>query len=221
MVAANSQFTSRNRSAVRWFQCRNCARPPARNSLIALCFFFAAALFPGTISAQNAPKIQAPRAPAKGGVAELSSSGPQTHQGSVTSADGAVDLHYGNQRLRADHVEYNDQTNEGVARGHVQFDYENQHLEADEAHYNVSTGRGTFTNVRGTVKIERRANPTVLITDNPLYFEAKNVEKFGEDLYFISDAWITVCDPEHPKWQFYAPHARVRVGKSMALVNAN
>ena len=42
----------------------------------------------------------------------------------------------------------------------MQFDYENQHLEAEEAHYNVSTGRGTFMNVRGTIKIERRANPT-------------------------------------------------------------
>jgi LPS-assembly protein len=189
--------------------------------LIASGFLFIAPRAAVARADQQTPKIQAPRAPAKGGVAELSSSGAQTHQGSVTSADGAVDLRYGNQRLRADHVEYNDETNEGVARGHVQFDYENQHLEADEAHYNVSTGRGTFTNVRGTIKIERRANPTILITDNPLYFEAKNVEKFGEDLYFISDAWITVCDPEHPKWQFYAPHARVHIGKTMALVNAN
>jgi LPS-assembly protein len=157
----------------------------------------------------------------KGGVAELSSTGPQKRQGDLTLADGDVDIHYGNQRLRADHVEYNEQTDEAVARGHVIFDYENQHLEADEAHYNVSTGRGTFTNVRGTVKIERRANPTVLITDNPLYFEARNVEKFGNDFYLLNNAWITVCDPEHPKWQFYAPHAKVRIDKKMALVNAN
>ena len=91
---------------------------------------------------------------AKGGVAELSSSGPQRRQGAVTIADGEVDIRYGDQRLRADHVEYNDQTNEAIARGHVQFDYESQHLEGDEAHYNVGTGRGTFLNVRGTVKIE-------------------------------------------------------------------
>src|ERR1700693_20491 len=88
----------------------------------------------------------------KGGVAELSSAGPQKRQGALTIADGAVDIHYANQRLQADHVEYNEQTNEAVARGHVVFDYQNQHLEASEAHYNVSTGRGTFINVRGTVK---------------------------------------------------------------------
>ena len=157
----------------------------------------------------------------KGGVAELSSSGPQQRKGELTIADGDVDIHYGTQRLRSDHVEYNDRTNEAIARGHVQYDYESQHLEADEAHYNVGTGRGTFLNVRGTVKIERRANPLVLVTDNPLYFEAKEVEKFGYDLYFIRQAWVTVCDPEHPKWQFYATHARVRVDKTMALVNVN
>lgn len=158
---------------------------------------------------------------AKGGIAELSSTGPQRRQGAVTIADGEVDIRYGNQRLRADHVEYNDQTNEAIARGHVQYDYESQHLEGDEAHYNVGTGRGTFLNVRGTVRIERHANPTVLITDNPLYFEAKEVEKFGYDLYLIRQAWVTVCDPEHPKWQFYATHARVRVDNTMALVNVN
>jgi LPS-assembly protein len=174
-----------------------------------------------SLGVQVTPAQENHKPSSKGGIAELSSSGPQKRQGAVTIADDDVDIHYGNQRLRADHVEYNDQTNEAYARGHVLYDYESQHLAADEAHYNVGTGRGTFTNVRGTVKIERRANPTVLITDNPLYFEAREVDKFGNDLYFLRQAWVTVCDPEHPKWQFFATHARVRVDKTMALVNVN
>jgi LPS-assembly protein len=165
---------------------------------------------------------QQPRRPsAKGGVADLSAAGPQRHEGDVFIADDNVEIRYAEQRLRADHVEYNDKTSEALARGHVEYDYQNQHLEADEAHYNVSTGRGSFSNVRGAVKIDRRPNPTILVTENPLYFEARDVEKFGNDFYIIHQAWITVCDPRHPKWQFYAPHARVRVGKTMALVNAN
>ncbi|HEY1925768.1 MAG TPA: LPS assembly protein LptD [Candidatus Acidoferrum sp.] len=190
--------------------------PPAASLL---AFAVAAAVF--ALFGIPSTRAQQIRKPGKGGVAELSSSGPQRRQGDITLADGAVDIHYGNQRLRADHVEYNDQTNEAVARGHVIFDYENQHLEADEADYNVSTGRGTFINVRGTVKIERKPNPTVLITDNPLYFEAKNVEKYNNDLYILTSAWITVCDPENPNWQFFAQHARVKVDKNLALVNAN
>jgi LPS-assembly protein len=173
-------------------------------------------LFPRVCAAQqNRPR------PAKGEVAELSAQGPQRREGNLFIADKNVDIRYAGQRLRADHIEYNDQTNEALARGNVQYDFENQHLEADEAHYNVSTGRGKFSNVRGTIKVERRPNPTLLVTDNPLYFQAQDVERFGNDFYIIQQAWITVCDPRRPKWQFYAPHARVRVGKSMALVNAN
>ena len=175
----------------------------------------------GNVTAPLANAQQGRKPSAKGGVAELSSAGPQRRQGSVFMADDSVDLRYGDQRLRADHLEYNEQTNEAYAKGHVQYDYDNEHLEGDEAHYNVGTGHGTFVKVRGTLKVERRPNPSVLVTDNPIYFEAQEGEKFGTNLFVIRSAWITVCDPQHPKWQFYAPHARVRVGKTMALVNAN
>jgi LPS-assembly protein len=156
-----------------------------------------------------------------GGIAEISASGPQTRQGDLFIADGDVDIHYGGSRLRADHVEYNEKTSEALARGHVQFDFENQHLECDEAHYNVKTGHGTFHQVHGTVQIERRPNPTVLLSNNPLYFEAHDVERLPPDIYVIQQAWITICDPAHPTWQFFAPHARVRLDKTVALVNAN
>src|SRR5690348_10892308 len=161
-----------------------------------------------------------PPSPAKGQVVELEAK-TQTRQGDVTTADGDVDIRYGDTRLRAEHVEYNDKTNEAVATGHVQLDYNGEHLEATEAHYNVSTGHGLFQNVHGTFKIARQPNDQVLLTANPLYFEAHRVERFAGDLYFVQKAWITICDPEHPKWQFYAPEARIRVDKTVALVNAN
>src|SRR5689334_17220486 len=159
-------------------------------------------------------------APAKGQVAELEAK-TQTRQGDVTTADGDVDIRYADTRLRADHVEYNDKTNEATAAGHVQLDYNGEHLEATEAHYNVSTGHGVFQSVHGTFKVVRQPNEQVLLTDNPLYFEARTVERFAGDLYFVQKAWITICDPERPKWQFYAPEARIRLDKTVALVNAN
>jgi len=196
-----------------------------RNILAARC----RSLFPGILVAlycvglmpANALAQQA-RLPFKtGGVAELSSSGPQSRRGDLFIADGDVDIRYTDSRLRADHVEYNEKTSEALARGHVQFDFENQHMDADEAHYNVKTGHGLFHNVRGTVKIERRPNPSVLLSDNPLYFQARDVERLPKDVYLIDDAWITICDPQHPTWQFFAPHARVRLDRTVALVNAN
>ncbi len=157
----------------------------------------------------------------KGQYADLSSEGPQSHKGDLFIADKNVDLQYAGMRLRADHVEYNDSTHASVAQGHVQFDYENQHLEATEAHFNFATGVGTFANVRGTVKIVRRPNPMVVVSDNPLYFEARQVERYPNDIFIVHHAWITVCDQERPTWQMFAPRARIRLNKSVALLNAN
>ncbi|MGB2621983.1 MAG: LPS assembly protein LptD [Candidatus Acidiferrum sp.] len=157
----------------------------------------------------------------KAGEVEIWSRGPQQKRGDLFIVDDDVDIHFGDERLQADHVEYNETTSESAARGHVRFDYNNEHIEADEAHYNVSTGAGTFTHVRGTIKIERRANPLILVSQNPLYFQAEEVERFANDIYLVRRGWITICDPRHPTWQFYAPHARIRLNKTVALVSAN
>ena len=157
----------------------------------------------------------------KGQYAELSSDGPQTRKGDLFIADKSVDLQYAAMRLRADHLEYNDTTHDSLAQGHVQFDYENEHLEADEAHFNFTTGVGTFANVRGSIRILRRPNPVVLVSDNPLYFEARQVERYANNVFVVHQAWITICDQERPTWQMFAPRARIRLNKSVALVNAN
>jgi LPS-assembly protein len=186
------------------------------------CFFLPTALL--LLVAGATPRkasSQQTRVPsAKGGVANLEAK-TQSRKGDVTTAEGDVDIHYGDTRLRADHVEYNSKTNEATATGHVQLDFLNEHLGAEEAHYNVSTGHGLFHNVRGNFKIERRPNPVLLVSDNPLYFEARDVERFPGDVYLIHRAWITICDPEHPKWQFFAPNARIHLDKTVALINAN
>jgi LPS-assembly protein len=184
-----------------------------RTLAVAFCFAFLAA------PRSNAQQVRLPSP--SGAIAEISSSGPQSKKGDVYLAETDVDIHYGELRLRADHVEYNSVTSQASATGHVQFDYDNQHIEADDGELNISTGRGKFRNVRGTVKLERRPNPSVLITENPLYFEAKEVERLSSDRYDIHHAWFTVCDPHHPTWQFYAPEAKITLNKTVALLNSN
>jgi LPS-assembly protein len=170
------------------------------------------------LSAQAAQQVRLPAG--RTGIAELEAR-QQRRQGDLYIAEGDVDIRYQNMRLRADYVEYNAASADVVARGHLQFDLENQHLDADEARYNVRSGRGVFTRVRGTVKITRRPNPNVLVTENPLYFEAQEVERRDDRTYVIRHASMTVCLPERPKWKFYAPHARLKLGRNIALVNAN
>jgi LPS-assembly protein len=154
-------------------------------------------------------------------IAEITASGPQRREGDVYIADKDVDIHYLGMRLQADHAEYNTATSQAVVRGHVVFDYENQHLEGDEGELNVATGKGTFRNVRGTIRLNRHPNPLLLVTDNPLYYEAAVVDRLSEDLYDVHHGWFTICDPKNPTWQLYAPEAKIKLQKSVALVSAN
>jgi len=156
-----------------------------------------------------------------GSIAQVTASGPQRREGDLYVADKDVEIEYLGMRLRADHAEYNASTSQAVARGHVVFDFENQHLEGDEGELNVATGKGKFRNVRGTIHLERHANPQVLVTENPLYFEAKEVDRLSPDVYLIHHTWLTICNPQKPTWQFYAPEATVSLEKSVAFVSAN
>ena len=61
----------------------------------------------------------------------------QRKEGDLFFADGNVDIHYQNFRLRADHVQYNSKTYEARAHGQVMFEADTQHLTADSADFNV------------------------------------------------------------------------------------
>lgn len=144
----------------------------------------------------------------------------QRESGKIFYADGHVDIIYGEARLRADHLEYNETTKEANARGNVQFDRGNQHMEADEATYNFATDKGDFQKVRGTVKAEHFANPNVLVSPNPLTFSAESVRRIDQNTINVRHAWVTVCRPDRPVWKFYAPTATIHMQKSVRLENA-
>jgi LPS-assembly protein len=145
----------------------------------------------------------------------------QRKEGDLFFADGKVEILYRNYRLRADRVQYNAKTYAAVANGHVQLDVDTQHLEADSAEFNVKTGEGRFQHVRGEVKAEHRGNAYILVSPNPLTFEAEEVRRVDSRTYTIDHAWLTVCDPNKPNWKFFTTHATLRVDRTIALVNAN
>src|SRR6202050_5967294 len=114
----------------------------------------------------------------------------QRQVGQIYYADGDVDVRYQNTRLRADHAEYNEDTRVVIARGHVQLEYLTQHVEATDARYELRTGRGTFHHVRATFAMQRRPMPTLLISPNPLYFEADEAGRLDENNDRIKKAWL-------------------------------
>ena len=182
-------------------------------------FFVLLVLSPPAAFPQSQPQNPL-RVPSRGGEVTLEAD-QQRQSGGALFADGHVDIRYENARLRADRVEYNEETQVVTARGNVQLDYMTQHVEADDAQYELKTGRGMFHHVRATFAIQRRPTPTLLISPNPLYFEAETAERLDENTYHVSKAWLTVCDPSRPVWKFYAPDSTVRLKKSVRLENGN
>ena len=179
------------------------------------------ALWAAPRAARGQAKAKKPPAEFTGGGEATLEADQQRAVGKIYYADGHVDVRYQNARLRADHVEYDSENQVVTARGHVQLDYMTQHVEADDARYELKTGRGTFHNARGTFALQRRPSATLLISPNPLYFQAEEADRVDENTYQIRKAWITVCDPGRPTWKFYAPKATVRVKKTVHLENGN
>jgi LPS-assembly protein len=145
----------------------------------------------------------------------------QRREGNVFVAEGNVHVLHENRSMRADYAEYDSATGDVRLRGNVKFDSETQHIEAAQGDYNVKTGQGTFTNVRGSVQMPRLPNANVLVSSNPLYFEAEEIRRLGERTYEFRDAWLTICLPEQPLWKFFAARATLHVDDKIALVHAN
>jgi LPS-assembly protein len=145
----------------------------------------------------------------------------QRKEGDIYYADGQVEIQYGNFRLRADHVQYNSKTYQASANGHVLFDVDTQHFTAESADFNVQSGAGVFERVRGEVTVEHRPNANVLVSPNPLVFEAKEVRRLDPRTYSIEHASLTVCEPDKPLWTFSTSHATLQVDRTVAMVNAD
>ncbi len=145
----------------------------------------------------------------------------QRKEGDIYFADGKVEIQYKNFRLRADHVQYDTKTYKVTASGHVLFDVDTQHLTADSADFNVQSGAGKFEHVRGEVTVDHKPNANVLVSPNPLTFEAQEVSRLDARTYLIEHAWLTVCEPDDPLWTFSTSHATLQVDQTVAMVNAD
>lgn len=145
----------------------------------------------------------------------------QRKEGDLYFADGNVEIQYKNLRLRAEHVQYNTKTYLATARGRVLLDVDTQHLTADSADFNVVSGEGRFEHVRGEITMVNKPNPNMLVSPNPLVFEAQEVRRLDARTYWIEHAWLTVCEPDKPSWKFFSPHATLHVDRSVAMLNAN
>jgi len=131
---------------------------------------------------------------------------------------GRVEIRKEQMVLRADEIDYNEQTGETVARGNVHFSHASgqEDVYAARLHYNLRSEDGTFYQVHGTVQSAGQAGPGVLTTQEPFYFQGEVVHKVG-DRYIIHDGWFTNCQRPNPWWTLHAPRATIVPGKHATL----
>ena len=69
--------------------------------------------------------------------------------------------------------------------------------------------QASFEHVRGEVTVEHKPNANVLVSPNPLIFEAQEVRRLDARTYSIEHAWLTVCEPDKPSLEIFhiARHA--------------
>jgi LPS-assembly protein len=108
--------------------------------------------------------------------------------------------------LKADEIEYDEESREAHARGNVRFeDFKTgEKLNASRIDYNVEDETGKFFDVSGVSPAKIDARPGILTTSNPFYFQGKWAEKL-EDRYIIYDGFVTDCKVPNPWWILKGP----------------
>ena len=122
----------------------------------------------------------------------------RTH--SVFVYEGNVDARIGTYRLQADKVTVYEATNKVFAEGNVVFDQgDQQRITGTRAEWNYRTKTGFFVDSTGFTNQ----------TDDGtrIYFTADRVEKISLDTIVATNAQITACDEDVPKWSFHAKRA--------------
>ena len=134
----------------------------------------------------------------------------QAKNGDLWIYEGYVNASFGDMRLQADRVTFNEATGDMVAEGNVIFDQgDDQRVTARRAEINTATSKGTFWESTGFTNRTQ--------TGDYIFFTAQRVEKTGPGTYELYDADITACEDAIPKWKFSARRAEVKMGDRVLM----
>lgn len=132
-----------------------------------------------------------------------SGSGPENAR--VVVYEGNVDVRIGTYRLQADKVTVYEAENRILAEGSVVFDQADvQRITGSRAEWNYRTKTGYFINSTGFTNQTQDGTR--------VYFTADRVEKISLDTIVVTNAQVTACDEDVPKWSFHANKAKIKTG---------
>src|SRR2546423_875212 len=126
--------------------------------------------------------------------------------------EGNVDARIGTYRLQADKITVYEAENRVIAEGSVVFDQgDQQRITGSRAEWNYRTKTGFFLNSTGFTNQTQDGTR--------LYFTADRVERISLDTIIATNAQITACDEEVPKWSFHARRVKIKTGDRVRIAS--
>jgi len=116
---------------------------------------------------------------------------------SVVVGEGAVDLTYGDLRLRADRVVVREKEKTVVAEGNVILDEKENRLQGEYLELNLDTRTGFMTRGHGFAQ--------------DYFFTGERIEKLGPERYQVLQGSFTTCEGSRPDWKFKSSDALFKV----------
>ncbi len=146
-------------------------------------------------------------------IVAIESTGPQSYRAGVYTLDQNVVITYKDDRVSADHIEYDSNSGELTLTGNVLITRKDndERIHASHGTYNLRTLAGRFYDVSGSVGITVHNTPghSVFTNGNPMLFTGRLVVKTGPHNYDIYDGTITSCALPKPDWILSADHFMV------------
>src|SRR5687768_13355416 len=144
--------------------------------------------------------------------ATQSATGPENAR--VFVYEGNVDARIGTFRLQADKITVYEATNKIIAEGNVVFDQgDQQRITGSRAEWNYRSKTGFFLNSTGFTNQTQDGTR--------LYFTADRVERVSLDTIVATNAQITACEEEVPKWSFHAKRVKIKTGDRVRIISPN
>jgi LPS-assembly protein len=106
----------------------------------------------------------------------------------IIVGEGAVDLTYGDLRLRADRVVIREREKTVIAEGNVILDEKESRLQGEYLELNLDTRTGFMTRGHGFAQ--------------DYFFTGERIEKLGPDRYQVLKGSFTTCEGSRPAWMF-------------------
>ena len=115
---------------------------------------------------------------------------------------GQVEITRDDVKLFAQSADYSVDTKQLQASGNVVFTQTNQRISADRIEFNLDTQTGTFYNASGIMGlgVERELN-VFGVQEPEVYFYGETIEKIGPKRYRVTRGGFTTCVQPSPRWE--------------------